>query len=157
MEQINAIVEANPEATCGDLLASVEVFGLTLPRRSETMFAKTVYLDDADLTIVDVYVFLREGQWSIDVTASSGEISTTFSTKRMATLADTRWLQEAALHAPILCGRVVDLMPCQKCDHGTLEAEDHDGYATARFCDCAEGEALREADERDVPKWAVGR
>ena len=101
MEQINAIVEANPDATCGDTLV---MFGQVL-RGPDAGFAATVRdiwihaWRDEDDGLACVLVSSR-GETHVQAQA----------TGRTYAEAERAWLEVASLEAPRLANRVLDLM-----------------------------------------------
>lgn len=95
IEQINALVTAHPEATCGDRV----VFGVVLPRANDTQW--TGHRNELHIIASDdsVGVYMQRAPYTS--MSAFGE-----------SLVDTEraWLELASLEAPRLCALVCDAM-----------------------------------------------
>lgn len=110
LDQLSDLVAAHPSATCGDRV----VFGALL--------TGTAHSGQWSARIGDLHIIASDDGEGSAISVSSSATSHRISGAWPLGEAQTRWLQEAALHAPILCGAIVDLMSGAKREDGEIVA-----------------------------------
>lgn len=113
--QIEALVEANPDATCaGPYTVDILGFTLTMSKHSfadpskPPQFHAGLYRNGVS---IDVFAYFHGKTWDLDITARSIDGADSCQVRGVAlTEIEDAWLKRASLHAPVLANLVLDGM-----------------------------------------------